>query len=148
MLLLCLILPGMLFGKEIQQERLIADDNGFADIKYVKALYHGKIEVLKKFGWQPNQVIQGQVLIKERLTPFNKNNPNKDAKIASCGIPCTYQGKQIYRKTIFSFDLTEKDDPLEHDNKDAIREKYKELEAEAAKNKTNDTVSHSPDNLN
>jgi hypothetical protein len=49
------------------------------------------------------QMLEGTIVIKESLTPFNEKDPTRDLKVAgSSGILCKVGNDPIYRKTVYS----------------------------------------------
>lgn len=114
----------------VEMQRLMVDERGFARRRKISALIPGEVKDLKDFGWQGGEVIEGTIIFKEQLTPFNPKDPNHDLKVAGkTGVVCTYKGQPIYRKTFYKQDATEKDQyilddaghPIGHDNGDEIR---------------------------
>lgn len=98
-------------------------NNGFMQRKNVTTLLHGKIEDLREMGIQNMKELPGKIVVKEQLVPFDANNPDRDLKIAgSTGIICAVHGEPIYRKTMFTSDVTAEDVLLDHTNGDDIRE--------------------------
>jgi hypothetical protein len=110
--------------------------DGFARVREMSALIAGKMEDLTSFGWTANQEIDGKIVVKESLDPFNKKDANRDLKIAGeTGIICRIDGQPVYRKTFFTNDPSAEDEFIRdefgnivtHDNADEIREAYKGL---------------------
>jgi hypothetical protein len=117
----------------VKQTRMMIDDNGFARKRELSALIPGTIEDLKAFGWNANEEIEGKIVIKESLLPFNKKDPERDYKIAgSSGIVClgvdkeTGETKPIYRKHLFSFNVKTEDETVDHINGEEIQAAYAE----------------------
>jgi len=109
----------------VVQTRVLVDDKGFARVSNLHAIIPGKIEDLKAFGWEAGEQIEGKVVIKESLTPFNNKSPERDYKFAGdTGIVCCQDGQPIYRKHIFSFSLNAEDVSVEHTNGEEISEAY------------------------
>lgn len=101
----------------VEQSTTKFTDRGFAVKSIVSALVFAKLDVLKSLGWQDNQEIEGKIIIKESLTPFNKKNPEKDYKTAGeTGILCTKNGKPIYRRAVYTTDMSAVDTLIAHDN--------------------------------
>lgn len=129
----------------VEQDRMVTDDRGFARKKRVSALIPGLIADLKCYGWKAGQEVEGTIIFKEQLEPFNPKDPERDYKIAGkTGVVCCIDGQPIYRKTFYKEDSRAKDvhildedgNPVTHNNGDAIRAAYKELaekEANASK---------------
>lgn len=122
------------------QSRVIVDDKGFARKKTLSALIPGLIEDLKAFEWSEGDSVEGKVIFKEQLEPFNFDQPEKDYKIAgSTGIVCCIDGEPIYRKTFYTtnsnaqdvFILDEDGIPVAHTNGDAIRAEYLKMRDDA-----------------
>lgn len=120
----------------VTQKRIVIDERGFARPKIASALIAGTIKDLKQFGWKAGQELDGTIFYKEQLEPFNKKEPKRDMKIAGkTGIPCTIEGKPIYRKGFYSTNPNQDDIHiideygciLSHDNGDEIREAYKKI---------------------
>lgn len=92
-------------------------ERGFASAKTQSALIFGEVSVLRGLGWRDNQEVPGKIVIKESLTPFNKKNPEKDLKTAgTTGIACTKNGRNIYRRAVYTQDVTAQDELIAHDN--------------------------------
>ena len=106
----------------VEQKRTVISDKGWVKVKSVSALLHGTVEDLEQFGFEDGQLIQGKIVIKESLVPFNAENPEKDYKIAgTTGIVCCVDGQPIYRKTFYNPSANDQDETLAHDNSEAIR---------------------------
>lgn len=109
----------------VTQDRLITDDSGWLRVKTLSALIPGLVSDLNKLGWVDGQEIEGKIIIKEKLEPFNKKNPEKDLKIAGdTGIVCKIGGKSIYRNTMYTTSATAQDITINHDNVEEIRGAY------------------------
>ncbi len=112
----------------VEQNRMIIDERGFARKKTVSALIPGKLEDLKAFGWTANQEVEGKIVVKERLTPFNEDQPERDYKIAGdTGIVCCQYGEPIYRKAFYTLNMNAYDETIEHTNGEDIKAAYAEL---------------------
>jgi hypothetical protein len=106
----------------VEQKRTVISDKGWVKVKPVSALLHGTVEDLAEFGFEDGQLIQGKIVIKESLVPFNAENPEKDYKMAgSTGIVCCVDGQPIYRKTFYNPSSNDQDETVAHDNSEAIR---------------------------
>jgi hypothetical protein len=105
----------------VSQMRPDFDNRGFASIKEVSALIHGTIEALKKFNWHANQELDGKIVVREQLKPFNTKDPERDIKFAGdTGVICTHEGQPIYRKNFYTLNLNATDVLVEHTNKEQI----------------------------
>lgn len=113
----------------LQQTRTQIDENGFLRRRSFSSLIHGPLTLLKASGFYAGQILPGNIIIKEAMTPFNKNTPERDLKIAGeTGIVCRVNGEPIYRKTYYSASASSVDVTIEHDNIDELRNAY-ELQA-------------------
>ena len=112
----------------LEQTRLVTE-GGFGRSKRLSAIMPGKLTDLNSFGWKEKEVVEGKIIVKESLTPFNTKDPDSDIKMAgTSGLACTLGGQPIYRKHEFTFDVNAQDELIEHDNKDAIKNAYKAAE--------------------
>jgi len=106
----------------VSQTRMVVDDRGWARAKPTSALILGTTSELRSFGYKNGQELEGRVVVREMLTPFNKKNPEKDLKIAGdTKIICVIGDQPIYRKTFFSVNPDAQDTLLEHTNKEQIK---------------------------
>lgn len=121
----------------VEQIRMIIDDEtGFAKKKPISALIPGEIADLKGFGWIEGQAVEGKVIIKERLTPFNEKDPDRDIKIAGkTGVTCMDGEDVIYRKHFYTTDANATDKLHAHTNTDEIRAAYAVLKEKEEKEK-------------
>lgn len=133
----------------LKQDRIVVDEKGFARKKTVSALVAGTVEDLKSFGWKAGDQLEGKIIFKEQLTPFNKKDPERDYKIAGeTEIVCCIEGQPIYRKTFYVTDSNANDvhildgfgNPMSHTNGDAIRAAYLELEEKKKSQKTDTPI--------
>ena len=107
----------------LSQERTMINSNGWLQTKQVTALIHGKTEELIASGIKKFKKLPGNIVIKESLTPFNKNNPDRDLKMAgNTGIVCCIDGQPIYRTTKYDATGTQEDELIAHNNGESIRE--------------------------
>ena len=115
----------------VEQTRMVVEENGFARRKTLSALIPGTIADLKGFGWETNQDIEGKIVVKESLKPFNKRDPERDFKVAGkSGVVCTVDDAPIYRKHFYTLDSNAQDVLVEHDNDEEIKAAYAELNDE------------------
>jgi hypothetical protein len=109
----------------LEQTRTLIDDNGFLRRKAVSTLIQGEISVLQASGFYAGQELQGNILIKESMTPFSKKEPTRDVKVAGdTGIICSVEGAPIYRKTVYSTAANAADITIQHDNVEELRTAY------------------------
>jgi hypothetical protein len=110
---------------KVKQIRSIIDDNGFLKRQSLSALIQGTVELLQEMGAYENQALDGKIIIKESLIPFNKKNPERDLKVAGkTGIVCSFEGQPIYRKTVYNTSGNAADITVQHDNVEELREAY------------------------
>jgi len=118
------------------EQDIIAVERGFARKKVMTALIAGLVIDLQAFGYKKNQEIEGAIIAKESLEPFNPKDPKRDYKIAGkTKIVCCIDGQPIYRKTFFEDDvnatdeyiLDEEGNIVTHDNVEDIRAAYAEM---------------------
>tara|TARA_R110001599_G_scaffold65178_7_gene183674 strand:- start:2623 stop:3216 length:594 start_codon:yes stop_codon:yes gene_type:complete len=122
-------------------------NNGFMQKKEVTTLLHGKVEDLREMGIQNMKELQGKIVVKEQLEPFSSTNSDRDLKIAGkTGIICCVDGQPIYRKTMFTADITAEDIMLDHTNGSDIREANAEVIPTAKKTKITPDKSFEVDN--
>lgn len=126
----------------VEQTRMIIDEEtGFAKKKTVSALIPGEIADLKGFGWVADQQVEGKIVIKERLTPFNEKEPDRDIKLAGeTGVTCMDGDKVIYRKHFYTTDASATDKLHAHTNTEEIREAYAAIKAKKAEEEANATA--------
>lgn len=112
----------------VEQTRMVVEDNGFARKKTLSALIPGTITDLKGFGWEAGQEVDGKIIVKESVKPFNKKDADRDFKIAGkSGVICTVDENPIYRKHFYTLDSNAADVLVAHDNEDEIKAAYAEL---------------------
>ena len=115
----------------VMQERVIFDE-GWAKKKTISAFIPGTIEDLKALNWLPNQELDGKIIEKESMKPFNTKDPERDYKIAGkTGIVCVVDGAPIYRKTQYTNNPSAADIKILHTNGEDIKEAYLKLKKEA-----------------
>jgi len=117
----------------VEQTRMVIDDSGFARRKKLSALIPGLVEDLRGFGWTAGELVDGKIIVKESLTPFNTQEPERDYKIAgNSGIVCCQDGMPIYRKNFFTLSASAEDTSVEHTNGEEIKAAYAELKETSA----------------
>jgi hypothetical protein len=119
----------------LQQVRTVVDDNGFLRRQVMSALIQAPVGILQEMGYHAGQILDGKIIIKESLTPFNKKSPERDLKVAGkTGIVCTVEGQPIYRKTVYNTSSNAADLTIQHDNIEELRNAY------AAQNATSKAI--------
>lgn len=87
------------------------------------ALITGRIEDLVQADLKSGQEFPGKIVIKESLTPFNPENPDKDLKIAGDSkVICRVDDQPIYRKGFYTSNPDAQDELIQHMNTEEIRE--------------------------
>lgn len=110
---------------KLAQPRTTIDDNGFLRKTVLTALIQAPVAILQEMGYYAGQQLDGKIIIKESLAPFNKKDPSRDLKVAGrSGIPCTADGNPIYRKTVFAQAANAEDITIQHDNTEELRNAY------------------------
>jgi len=109
----------------VEQLRLQIDDTGFARRKKLSAIIQGKLEDLNDFGWTANQEMDGKIVVRESLKPFNTTEPERDIKRAGeSGIVCKVEDKPIYRKHLYTIKNSAEDVEIPHTNRQEIISAY------------------------
>jgi hypothetical protein len=109
----------------VRVEQSVTQINEAGWLKPVKrsALIKGKVEDLAQAGFVEGYELSGKIIVKESLTPFNPENPDRDLKIAgSTGVVCRIDDQPIYRQTFFTSNQEAYDDLITHDNTNEIRD--------------------------
>ena len=107
----------------LTQEKVSFNTQGWVNRKVLSTLVHGKVDDLQALGFNPNQEMPGNIVVREQTEAFSSNDPERDLKIAGeTGIVCCAHGEQIYRKTFYDASGIENDLLVAHTNADAIRE--------------------------
>jgi hypothetical protein len=109
----------------VEQIRTMFDESGFLRARKLYALIPGRVEELKMANFFTGQELNGQIVVKESLTPFNQFEPQRDLKIAgSTGIVCSVNGQPIYRRTQYTASSNAEDVLIQHDNVEELRNAY------------------------
>jgi hypothetical protein len=104
----------------VSQTRVIVD-NGFIKKKDLTALMQGELEDLNSLNLYDGMDLPGNIYIKESLTPFREDDPEKDIKYAGdTGVICMVEDKPIFRKTMYSMQ-DESDEFVAHTNTEEIK---------------------------
>ena len=127
----------------VTQTRTVIDDRGWVKNKPVAALILGSVVELQKANFAVGQELEGKIVIKEQIVPFNKKDPEKAEKdlkkAGDSDIVCLFTGEidnvsytdaPIYRKAFYSQKSDIEDTLLEHSNSEVIKAAYaKSVEA-------------------
>lgn len=85
------------------------------------AFINGKVEDLKNADLSADQELTGKIIVQESLTPFYEENPDIHLKVAGeSGIVCRLDDQPIYRRSVFTPDVTAKDELIQHTNREEI----------------------------
>jgi hypothetical protein len=107
----------------VEQIATQINDEGWLKTVRRSALIKGRVEDLISTKYAENSEIPGKIVVRESLTPFNAENPDRDLKIAgSTGIICRVGDEPIYRQTFFTSNLNALDEFIMHDNKEEIKD--------------------------
>jgi hypothetical protein len=110
---------------KVEQSTNVYDDNGFLNRKKVTAIISAPIAILQEADYFAGQLLDGNIIVQESITPWNEKNPDRDLKVAGAtGIICRIDGQPIYRKTFYSEKENAKDIYLAHDNVDELKRAY------------------------
>ena len=106
----------------VEQESFMYDENGWLRAKVLSALIHAETETLLKMGYSADQELPGNIIVKESLTPFQTNDPDRDLKYAGkTGVICRVDDQPIYRKTFYTENKESNHELIQHTNSDEIR---------------------------
>ena len=107
----------------LEQQTVTFGNSGWVKSSNRTTLLHGKMDDLQSLNLNESTPLNGKIIVKESITPFSNNDPDRDLKIAGeTGIVCSVDDQPIYRKTFFVADVTAQDVLIAHTNGDAIRE--------------------------
>lgn len=107
----------------VEQNAVQINDQGWLRNVKRSALIKGKVVELASCNYKEGDVIQGKIIIKESLTPFNIDNPDRDLKIAgTTGVICRIDDQPIYRQSFFTTNLNAFDELMMHNNNEEIKE--------------------------
>lgn len=112
----------------LQQNTTTIGTNNWLKSQNRSTLVHGKVEELET-SFSGIDHLPGQLIIREQITAFDNNNPDRDLKMAGeTGVICKAVDKEtgeivpIYRKTFFDPTMQMEDTLMPHVNSDEIRE--------------------------
>ena len=107
----------------VEQQIVQINDQGWLRNSKRSALIKGKVEDLMACNYKEGTQIPGRIVVRESLTPFNPENPDRDLKIAGdTGVICRINDEPIYRQTFFTSNQSAQDDLVSHTNTEEIRE--------------------------
>lgn len=99
--------------------------NNFMETRRLVAIIPGSLEDLRNANWKENQDVDGKIIIRESVVPFNDDNPDLDIKTAGkTGVVCKIGEDPIYRKHFYVTDPEAQDVLLEHTNSSEIKIAY------------------------
>ncbi len=118
----------------VTQKREVFDETtGFVSVKEIGALVLGTVVDLDSLGWRKGQFLDGKIIIKEQLKPFNTKNAERDYKVAGeTGIICCVDGQPIYARKVYTANPKAEDVRVQHNNVDEIREAFSVLKSQTA----------------
>ena len=110
----------------IQEKRVIK--GGWVNKRQTSALLQGTVEDLQACNYTAGEELDGNIIIKESFTPFNKKRPEMHLKVAGdTGIACkgvdqeTGEVRDIYRTTEYDDTGLLKNELIPHVNGDEIK---------------------------
>lgn len=107
----------------VEQTGSFINDQGWLRISRRSALIKGTVKDLVETGFSEGQEMGGKLVVKETLTPFNPENPDRDLKIAGdTGVVCRLDDQPIYRQTFYTMNESMQDQLIAHTNTEEIRE--------------------------
>ncbi len=114
----------------VTQNRNVLDvESGIIKSVFCSALVLGSVKDLAKLNWKDGQELEGIIIFKDSMTPFNKKDPDRDLKVAGkSGIVLTNGGQPIYRKYMYSPNPNAQDVYIPHDQecRDDIAASYQD----------------------
>ncbi len=108
----------------VRIESVLTEINAEGWLRTVKrsALIKGLVKDLVAYGFHKDQTLPGKIVVKESLTPFNPENPERDLKVAgSTGVVCRMDDQPIYRQTFYTQHIEAEDNLIPHTNTEEIR---------------------------
>lgn len=107
----------------VEQNVIQINEEGWLRNSKRSALIKGKVEDLMACNYSEGDEVTGKVIVRESLTPFNSENPDRDLKIAgTTGVICRLDDQPIYRQTFFTTNPNASDDLIMHTNAEEIKE--------------------------
>lgn len=104
---------GTIYGYVRVESSKLIENGGFLVTKTVSALVPMSEENFNKSPLQDGQEIGGKIIIIESL----EQKPGYQPKLAGAnGVPCTLDGRQIYRATKWTMDANAEDVLIKHNN--------------------------------
>lgn len=107
----------------VEQQTVQINDQGWLRNSKRSALIKGKVEDLMDCNYKEGTQIPGKIVVRESLTPFNPENPDRDLKVAGdTGVICRINDEPIYRQSFFTSNQAAQDELISHTNSEEIRE--------------------------
>jgi len=107
----------------VEQNATQINDQGWLRNVKRSALIKGRVKDLMDCNYTNGSTIQGKIVVKESLIPFNTENPDRDLKIAGdTGVICRVDDEPIYRQTFFTTNPNNHDEFITHNNTEEIKE--------------------------
>ena len=107
----------------IEQQTVQINEQGWLKSVKRSTLLKGKMTDLLEAGYKEGTELPGKIIVKESLTPFNPENPDKNLKIAgTTGIICRIDDQPIYRDTFYTPNVDACDELITHNNSEEIKE--------------------------
>jgi len=126
----------------VEQVRTVIDQRGWVNRKKYIALIAGKTEDLEALDYSNGQKLDGKIIVKESLTPFNSKNPERDIKYAdNSGVICMQNDQPIYRKCIYTLVSNAQDEYVQHTNVAEIKKAFNSTPVNTVVEEDNDDFS-------
>lgn len=107
----------------VEQQTIQVNDQGWLKSVKRSALLKGKMTDLLESGYKNGTELPGKIVVRESLTPFNPENPDKNLKLAgSTGIVCRVDDQPIYRDSFYTSNPDAYDELITHTNSEEIKE--------------------------
>ena len=110
------------------QNQVEFSTSGWVNNKQRSTLIHGKVEDLQTLGYTAGQQLDGNIVVREQLTPFSEKDSERDLKMAGdTGVTCMGVDPEsgevvpIYRRTTYDATGLAKPSLIPHVNSDEIR---------------------------
>ena len=123
----------------VQQVARKIGKGGWFSFSKRSALLKGTVEDLKAANFEDGDILPGKIVIKESLTPFYAEDADKHIKRAGDGGPiCTLDDQPIYRDSIYTTNMNDEDELIDHNNGDYIKH---QIELQKEKNASTSNLS-------
>lgn len=99
------------------------NESGWGSEKKRSTLIKNTIDKLEERNFKAGEVLPGNIVIRESLTPFNVNNAEREIKLSGeNGVVCRFEDQPIYRTTFWDRTGSKEDVLISHTNGEEIKE--------------------------